>query len=164
MLSDSHGQVGITRRAVGLLVSQQADLILHMGDIGSPTVLDALVVARPGSDQPLLVRVVFGNVDFDREDLAAHGRAIGLNIDDPVGVVSFEGGELVFTHGDDGRALSDAIGRKVRYLCHGHTHRVTDERRGATRVINPGALFRTAQHTVALLDTDADSLSVHTLA
>jgi hypothetical protein len=33
-----------------------------------------------------------------------------------------------------------------------------DERFGRTRIINPGALFRASEKTVALLDTEADQL------
>jgi predicted phosphodiesterase len=44
------------------------------------------------------------------------------------------------------------------YLLHGHTHVRRDERVGKTRVINPGALHRAAEKTVALLDLAADRL------
>ncbi|RLS46748.1 MAG: metallophosphoesterase, partial [Planctomycetota bacterium] len=46
----------------------------------------------------------------------------------------------------------------VDYLLHGHTHVCRDERHGATRIINPGALHRASEFTVALLDTDSDEL------
>jgi predicted phosphodiesterase len=44
------------------------------------------------------------------------------------------------------------------YVCHGHTHKVRDERIGEVHVINPGALRRARRHTVAILDTDGDTL------
>jgi predicted phosphodiesterase len=39
-------------------------------------------------------------------------------------------------------------------LLQGHTHVRADERVGTVRVINPGALHRAAQKTVATLDTE----------
>ena len=53
------------------------------------------------------------------------------------------------------------LAAEVRYLCHGHTHTALDARRGKTRVINPGALHRAAEYTVALLDTDTDTLTFY---
>jgi hypothetical protein len=56
--------------------------------------------------------------------------------------------------------MRSALAQGVDYLCHGHTHVVRDERIGQTRVINPGALFRAARYTVALLDMAADRLEI----
>ncbi len=53
------------------------------------------------------------------------------------------------------RLLSE---QKHDYLLQGHTHVRHDERIGKTRVINPGALHRAREKTVALLDTATDRL------
>ena len=44
------------------------------------------------------------------------------------------------------------------YLLFGHTHIRLNERDGATRQINPGALHRAAEWTVAVLDVVQDQL------
>ena len=44
------------------------------------------------------------------------------------------------------------------YVCHGHTHRFQNELIGKVRVINPGALYHTWPHTVAILDTETDTV------
>ena len=49
------------------------------------------------------------------------------------------------------------------YLLFGHSHHATDERDGVTRCINPGALSRAAQYTVALLDLETDALQFLTV-
>jgi predicted phosphodiesterase len=49
------------------------------------------------------------------------------------------------------------------YLLHGHTHVKRDERVGRTRVINPGALHRAREKTVAVLDTATDMLTFLTV-
>jgi predicted phosphodiesterase len=44
------------------------------------------------------------------------------------------------------------------YLLSGHSHIASDARTGPTRRINPGALHRAAEFTVALLDLEEDIL------
>lgn len=160
LLSDSHGQVGITRQAVELLVQRGAQMLIHLGDIGSELVIDALLCTGPDGRTPIEAHLVFGNTDADRRALARYARHLDIHVDDPVGALSLDAGLLVFTHGDNSRALTAAVDENARYLCHGHTHRVADYRRGATRIINPGALFRTACPSVALLDPVNDDLRV----
>ncbi len=162
LLSDSHGRAAVTRQAVAILVEQGAELLVHLGDIESPQVLDELLV--PGTDGSVLpVHVVFGNVDYDAEDLGRYARSLGIEVAHPVGTLTFDGRELVFMHGHDGRAMAQALLREVAWLCSGHTHRPGDVRQGATRLINPGALHRAPQYTVALLDTAGDELRFYSV-
>ena len=159
LLSDSHGRAATTRRAVQLLLEQGAEVLLHLGDVGSVEVIDELA---PTPDHPVDSHLVFGNTDWDIQSLAQYAATLDVRNNHPVGVITLDdGGELVFTHGDRPDAIDEALARKVRYLCHGHTHRATDTRRGPTRVINPGALFRARSYTVAVLDTQRDALSFH---
>ena len=64
----------------------------------------------------------------------------------------------MFLHGHDTSAFDQAISEQPTYLCHGHSHVKLDEQRNGSRIINPGALFRAPEYTVALLDTDADAV------
>lgn len=163
MLSDSHGRAAITRRAVDVLLENGAQLLLHLGDVGNIEVLDALVAAPPGSDQPIESHVVFGNCDWEKVPLQRYAAELGVRVDHPVGRLDLSGGQLVFMHGHDNRAIVEALADQVRWLCHGHTHEPRDTRHGPTRLINPGALHRAATHTVALLDTDTDRLTFFTV-
>lgn len=160
LLSDSHGRAATTRRAVALLLDAGAEQIVHLGDVGSTDVLDALAVNAPGNGEQLPAHVVFGNSDYDVEPLDRYARDLGLTVDHPVGTLQLEPGQLVFCHGHDSRAMGAALAAGVRWLCHGHTHQASDTRQGATRIINPGALHRAAQYTVALLDTADDELTL----
>jgi predicted phosphodiesterase len=56
--------------------------------------------------------------------------------------------------------MEQALRDGADYLLHGHTHELRDERIGRTRMINPGALFRAARYTAALLDPRADRLEI----
>jgi predicted phosphodiesterase len=163
---------------VELLISQAVDMILHLGDVGSVEVLDELVVAEqparvgaggaaPGGGaeaRVVDVRLVFGNVDWDRLSLSRYAQYLGLTVADPVGRLEVEGGrQLVYLHGDDSDAMAAALRDQPAYLCHGHSHRQRDEKIGPTRIVNPGALFRAQLYSVAVLDTLADQVTFLTV-
>lgn len=164
LLSDSHGRATTTRRAVEILLEAGAQSLVHLGDVGSVEVIDELVV-EPVAGKAIEVRLVFGNVDWDRASMSQYAQHLGLIVADPVGklTIAVDGGsaaarEMIFLHGDDAEAMAAALEAKPAYLCHGHSHRPRDERSGPTRIINPGALFRAQSYTVAILDTDTDEL------
>ncbi len=158
LLSDSHGRAATTRRAVDLLLDRGAGLLVHLGDIGTVDVIDALAVVDR-DDQPVPAHVVFGNTDWDLSALSHYAKDLGIAVDHPAGRLDLDGGRtLAFCHGHDPQPMQQAVAQGVDYLCHGHTHRTLDTRRGGTRVLNPGALFRAKQYTVALLDPAGDSV------
>ena len=158
-MSDSHGGAQITQRAANMLVDQGADVLLHLGDIGTAEVIESLLVAGPQAGQIVPVRLVFGNTDWDEPALARHARNLGIRVDHPTGRIELGAGVLKFMHGHDQRAMHQALQQKVAYLCYGHTHTAADHRQGPTRLINPGALFRARQLSIGLLDTNRDELS-----
>ena len=155
LLSDSHGRASTTQRAVNVLMDQDIDMLVHLGDIGSIEVIDALVdrVEVNGSLKPP-VHIVFGNVDWDAKSLARYAESLGIIVDDPVGRITAGNKTVSFTHGHVEAAMQQALAEGVDFLFHGHTHRTRDELIDNTHVINPGALFRAADYTVALVDTD----------
>ncbi len=155
LLSDSHGRAEITARAITCLLNAGAELILHLGDIETEAVLEELV-GHP-------VRLVFGNCD-DARRLGAYAEHLGLNVDHPVGSLLIDDRTITYTHGHLNSAMAAALSEQSTYLLHGHTHEPRDERVGETRVINPGALFRAARYTVALLEPSTDRLEWFELA
>ncbi len=162
LLSDSHGRAAITARAASRVVEDGAQVLLHLGDVGSRAVLEALLVEAPdGGIVP--VRVVFGNTDDDIDGLSRYARELGMEVDHPGGSLSVEGKVVAFTHGHIERLMREALAGKVNYLCHGHTHQVRDERISATRILNPGALHRAARYSAAVLDVATDRFTVHWL-
>lgn len=152
ILSDSHGRHEMTRRAVARLRERGAEVFVHLGDIETERVLEELA----GLD----AHVVFGNTDWNLESLASTARHLDLRVDHPAGRLRDNGRVVAFTHGDRPSLIDQALAEGVDYLLHGHTHKVRDERVGATRVINPGALFRARRYTAAYLDTEADRLEI----
>lgn len=159
LLSDSHGQSRRTGLAVKLLVEAGAELLIHLGDIESMEVIEALIHQLDATGQIYPpVHLVFGNVDWNSDELGRYAAALGMKVDHPVGTLLLEGRRLIFLHGHDTRNLEAALTEGADYLIHGHTHKKRDERIGQTRLINPGALQRAAEYSVALLDLNADDL------
>jgi len=145
---------------VRALLERGVDLLIHLGDVGTVEVIDALAVDRPDGDEQIEAHVVFGNTDWDIEGLSDYARDLDVTVDHPSGRLSFGDGVLAFCHGHEPDVLQAAITDGARWLCHGHTHRTADLRRGGTHVINPGALFRASSYTVAVLDTETDAVEI----
>lgn len=153
LLADSHGRAGMTRRAVDLLLTQaRVDVLVHLGDVGSDTVLDALAGAP--------AHVVFGNCDDDWPLLAEYASSLGLTVDHPVGRLLIGHRSVVFAHGDNSTHLREAVSSAADYFCHGHSHVFRDETAESTRLVNPGALFRASRYTVVRLEPCTGRLDV----
>lgn len=148
-ISDTHGRPERARRAVALLLERGATHIVHLGDVGSESVLD-LLAGLPAT-------VVFGNCD-DERGLRRYAEFLGIEVAHPAAVLEVKplGGarsaRVGITHGHLEDAMAELFASNVDFLLHGHTHRVRDEQIGATRVLNPGALHRAERHTALLLD------------
>ncbi len=134
--------------------------MIHLGDVGGVEVIDALV-GHTQNDHAVESRLVFGNTDWDIESMTRYAAGLGVVVEHPAGRVKLGERVLAYTHGHDGDAVRAALEQEVDYLCHGHTHQQCDQMQGATRVINPGALFRAPAYSVAVLDTTADDLSFY---
>ena len=107
---------------------------------------------------------VFGNNDFDRAGLQAAGAAMGAKCLGAFGDVTLAGKRIALFHGDDFVRRQRWVDSGVYdYALSGHTHKRLDGRRGRTREINPGALHRAAEKTVALLDLASDKLEFLTV-
>jgi putative phosphoesterase len=141
VISDTHGDLHATQAAVRLLESLEVESVIHCGDIGSASIVQQF--------HPWPTHFVLGNVDdhsvlpdvIDRSGQTCHGR---------LGSLVLEGKKIAFLHGDDGRLLRRTIESDAWDLvCHGHTHRAEVANRGATLVLNPGALARTARPSFA---------------
>jgi len=151
ILSDSHDRSEIMKRAVAALQECGASFFIHCGDICEPHLLDHLA-GLPSA-------VVWGNCDFDRQGLQRYAESIHVTFYGAFADLEFDAKRVAVLHGDD-RTHLDALlkAQQHDYLLHGHTHIRRDERIGKTRVINPGALHRAVEKTVALLDTATDKL------
>ena len=156
ILSDTHDRVDAMAAGMALLRQGGATFFIHCGDVGSERVLDHLAGTRAA--------FVFGNTDWDRAPLARYARHLDLACHPSLAELELGGKRFAVTHGDDAKLVRRLLdGQRHDDLLHGHTHARADSRVGKIRVINPGALHRVKEKTVALLDTDADKLTVLTV-
>lgn len=151
LLSDSHGRALAVRRAVALFDQLGVVHVVHCGDVGGIDVFEELA-GRP-------LTFVWGNTDVATHGLVTFVRTVGLSppAASPVRI-ELAGRSIAVFHGHEPGFEAACRSLEVDYLFHGHTHLARDDRRGRTRIINPGALHRAAVHTVATLDLAADRL------
>ncbi len=151
IISDTHNQLARTEAAVLLLRAEGSEVLIHCGDM-----TDTEVVAACGV---LPSYFVLGNNDDD--NVPALRRAI----EDVGGVylgwggdVTLAGKRIAVVHGHMHSDVRRLLAARPDYLLSGHSHVAADFRAGPTRRINPGALHRAAEFTVAVLDLETDLL------
>jgi putative phosphoesterase len=145
VLSDTHGHVANTQDAVRMLESLQVTKLIHCGDIGSSEIVQLL--------SPWPTHYVLGNVDYDPRPLEEAMEAVGHRLHGRFGELTISGNKVAFLHGDDMRRLRESTeSQKWDLICCGHTHVASQQIVGRTLILNPGAVYRAAQHSVAIVD------------
>ena len=145
IVSDTHGHSRFAQSAAYMLETFSVEHVLHCGDIGSTGVVEIF------SNWP--AHYVYGNTDDSCSVLKEEIEASGGHYYGQVADIELNDRRLGMTHGDDPALLMRMI-RSGEYdlVCSGHTHQVNVRQVGRTLVINPGALFRAAKHTIAIVD------------
>ena len=144
----------MVRRALALFDEHGVECVIHCGDVCGVEVFDELV-GRP-------CHFVWGNMDDHDSGLDAYLKTVGLNPPAEIPLrFAIERKRFAVFHGHESAAREMDILADVDYVLHGHTHQCRDERVGRVRIINPGALFRAATKTVAILDLATDELTFH---
>lgn len=151
ILADSHNHVERTRKAVELLRSEGAEILVHCGDLANGEVVAACAV--------LPFHFVFGNHDADSvPELREAGNQHGATCLEWGGEFEAAQKRVAVVHGHMTMDLRPLLAKEPDYLLSGHSHTARDWREGPTRRINPGALFRASTYSVALLDVEADEV------
>jgi putative phosphoesterase len=153
--SDTHNHSANLLKALAIFRSAGIDTLIHCGDL---TDIDMAVHL---AEFPVIFTP--GNGDWNaaeiRRMLAFYAPA---NVCTPIYEGKFGISSIAATHGHLPGALDRLVScGEFDYVFHGHSHRRQDERRGRTRIINPGALGGThfEARSIALLDLDCDVLS-----
>jgi uncharacterized protein len=145
ILSDTHDELDRTRLAVQLLRDSGVEALIHCGDLASPPIVAACSV--------LPCWFVFGNHDADSvpdlQRAAAEFGAVSLGWG---GVVELAGRRIGVAHGHMTADVRRVLSEKPDFLLSGHSHIASDRMVGSVRRINPGALHRADEFTVAILD------------
>ncbi|HEY2760468.1 MAG TPA: YfcE family phosphodiesterase [Pirellulales bacterium] len=147
-MSDTHGHVDLTRPAVRMLESLEVNTVLHCGDIGSVEIIE-LFAAWP-------THFVFGNCDYNTDELAAAIRKAGQTCHGLFGDLDFEGVRVALLHSHERRRFRETIDSgDYQLVCYGHTHVAAIDRHDETLVVNPGAIYRAEPHSLAVIDLPA---------
>ncbi|MEM9186936.1 MAG: YfcE family phosphodiesterase [Planctomycetota bacterium] len=145
VISDTHGHADLTQRGVRMLVSLEAEVVLHCGDIGS-----AEVVAQ---FHPFPTHFVFGNCDHDRAPLVRAIADAGQACHDEFGKIELAGVRIGLLHSHDKTRFRNALASGgFGLVCYGHTHLAAIDHHGETLALNPGAVYRANPHSVAVVE------------
>jgi uncharacterized protein len=151
ILSDTHNRLARTRCAIDLLRAEKVDVLFHCGDLTRAEVV--AICAEPKC------YFVFGNNDADNSPelksamQETGGVCLGWGHE-----VTLAGKRVAVVHGHMSHDVRRLLAAKPDFLLSGHSHVREDRRQECTRRINPGALHRAAEFTVALLDLESDDL------
>ena len=145
VISDTHGDILLSGQAMLVFREFGVERIIHCGDVGSVAVLSQF------SGIPL--DFVLGNCDWseaDFRDLPATG---GVTCHGRFGHITLAEKKIAFLHGHDQlRFDREASSGQWDILCYGHTHKpalwMGCDR---TIILNPGAIYRAATPSVAIV-------------
>ena len=134
-----------TQQAVDVLQELEIACVIHCGDIGSGGVVRMF--------DPWPTHFVFGNVDSEHDQLRAVIESAGQTCHGRFGEVELESKRIAFLHSDDEFRFRQTIeSGEWDLVCYGHTHCAETHCENGTTVLNPGALYRAAPHSFALVD------------
>ncbi len=148
VMSDSHDNVTMVRRAVSLFKDAGCNLVLHAGDVVAP------FAARELAPLGCPVKAVFGNCDGEKEGLRKTFEELGEIAEAPF-VFSYQECRFLLCHYHFA-VESYASSNQYDIVVFGHTHKPEIRKSGKTLLLNPGETggWLTGKSTVALLDPE----------
>lgn len=156
IISDTHGKLTQTQWAVEIFRQQEVSLIIHCGDIGDSAVVHAF--------RGIETHFVFGNTDGNNLMLCNAAEEDGNHFHGWFGSLICENVRIFFLHGHQTERFEQEIDSgDWDFVCFGHTHQAAYQMYGNTRILNPGALHRTAMPSVAVValpDMTVESFNV----
>ncbi len=158
LISDTHDNLSLIRRAVDALNDAGVDCVLHAGDYVAPFVVPLLA----DLNAPLIG--VLGNNDGDASLLQARfAKAGSMDLRGRFACIRVDDITIGLLHGDESELLQSLIEREAfDVIVYGHTHRADISEHGKTLVVNPGEVcgYLSGQPTAALLDTDTQIVTL----
>lgn len=155
ILSDTHGNLESTAKAVRRFQENGVEMVFHCGDIGSFDVLTELAVLQ------VPVHAVLGNMDFFTDEWKYFPDNLGVHLHGHFADIEAGGKRFALLHGDNhNRMLKIRAADAYDFVLTGHTHSFHDCVLGRARHINPGAAGKRAPFTCVVLDTDSGRLEL----
>lgn len=151
LISDTHNNITLTKRAVEIFREKGIELIIHAGDLTSPKIVELFF--------PVKCVFVLGNSDIDVEMINLRAEEMGCGKVGECCELEVDGKKIFVLHGNDVPMFRKAVSSgKYHYIIKGHTHFFENYVSCSTRVINPGTLYGDEECTVAILDTETDKV------
>lgn len=152
LMSDTHNNVDITKKALSIFKDKGIDLILHAGDLTSPKMLDLF--------KGLKCKFVLGNGDIDSEELNNISENLWCTCIEDHCTFEIDNKKFILFHGNNVLLFRKAVEcGEYDYIIKGHTHIFENYISNKSRVINPGALYG-EELSIAILDTETDKVEM----
>jgi uncharacterized protein len=149
LISDTHNDIEMIEHAIKVFRDRDVDMIIHAGDLTSASLIPLF------KDIPC--KFVLGNCDIDVDQINSVAGELGFGCVDSYCEFTSDDKKFIVFHGNDVPLFRKAVSSgKYDYIIKGHTHMFENYTSDKTRVINPGSLYRSEEHTVAILDTEND--------
>ncbi len=151
ILSDTHDHVEETKKAIKLLLDNDAKQIIHCGDFCAPFMIDLF------SEYNVVFHCVFGNID-DRHlttKKAEASKTVLLYGD--IAKIEVENRKIFINHFPEiGKIAAES--QEFDAVFYGHTHIAKSEIRGKTLLLNPGEVMnRFGKPSVAIYNTKTNT-------
>ncbi|MHA1506500.1 MAG: metallophosphoesterase [Candidatus Asgardarchaeia archaeon] len=162
IISDTHDNLDMIRKAIEKFVEMKVELIIHCGDMVSP--FSAREFKKVGDK----LIYVYGNNDGDRIALGNVLRKIGATVYEGPLKLEISGIKFMIYHGFKDAELTKEFPRIVAeknycdYILYGHTHKLDVEKINNSVIINPGECcgYLTGESTIAVLDTESKKVDI----
>jgi hypothetical protein len=154
VMADSHGNKEAVVKALSIFTDNNISIVLHAGDFG------------PASNYELyrdfVLHLVKGNND-SLDELQFYAEKYGQPAVMECKTIMFGHKDIFLFHGDQNRMYRDALAGNYSYIIRGHSHFPENFKVKRTVVLNPGALYRTSEYSVGILDLDRDTWCIKNL-
>lgn len=152
IMSDTHNDIEATKRAIAVFQSRGIKTIIHAGDITSPRMLQYF--------KEFESYIVLGNGDLiDSEEFDVKANELGMKSVDLKAEFELSGKRFMVFHGNDVPMYRNAVASgKYDYIIKGHTHHFENYISNDCRIINPGAVYRHDESSIAILDLETDKV------
>ena len=114
IISDTHNDMEMTRKAVDIFRQRGVDMVIHAGDITSPKMLQLF--------SGLNTRFVLGNEDLDVDYLNEESVRLGFGAIEKVCQLEIDGKRIIVFHGSDVPLFRDSRGLGFMELHHQGAH------------------------------------------
>lgn len=161
IISDSHDNLAIAKKAVAWLNRKKIKIMIHCGDVSSPAMLKEISKQFKGKIHLILGNIGPVGVDSNKDPFSIKKSGIkNVKFYGQTGELEIGGKKLGFTH-EPAEAKELTLTGQYDLVFYGHTHQPWEEKAGQCRLVNPGTLAGMfSKATFAIYDTETDKLEL----